>query len=80
MVNGQFDRITVDPARLGGKPCIRGLRISAGMLVQMVAAGKTVEEITSEYPYLDSEDVRQALAYSAALAENEYHLQLRPPA
>lgn len=80
MVNGQFDRITVDPERLGGKPCIRGLRISAGMLVQMVAAGKTVEEITSEYPYLDGEDVRQALAYSAALTENEYHLQLRPPA
>jgi uncharacterized protein (DUF433 family) len=80
MVNTQFDRITVNPDRLGGKPCIRGLRISVGMVVQMVAAGKTIEEIISEYPYLEAEDVRQALAYSAALAENEYHLALRPSA
>jgi uncharacterized protein (DUF433 family) len=76
----QFDRVTVDPDRLGGKPCIRGLRISVGMVVQMVAAGKTTEGIISEYPYLEAEDVRQALAYSAALAENEYHLALRPSA
>jgi uncharacterized protein (DUF433 family) len=74
MVIAQFDRITVDPERLGGKPCIRGLRISVGMLVEMVAAGKTTEEIITEYPYLEPEDVREALAYSAALAENEYHL------
>jgi uncharacterized protein (DUF433 family) len=80
MVNAQFDRITVDPGRLGGKPCIRDLRISVGMVVQMVAAGKTTEEILSEYPYLEWEDIRQALAYSAALAENEYHLVLRPSA
>lgn len=80
MVNAGFDRITVDPGRLGGKPCIRGLRISVGMIVQMVAAGKAIDEITSEYPYLDAEDVRQALAYAAALAENEYHLALRPSA
>lgn len=80
MARSQFDRITVDSGRLGGKPCIRELRISVGMVVQMVAGGKTVEDITSEYPYLENEDVRQALAYSAALAENEYHLQLRPPA
>jgi uncharacterized protein (DUF433 family) len=80
MVVAQFDRVTVDPDRLGGKPCIRGLRISVGMVVQMVAAGKTVENIVSEYPYLEAEDVRQALAYSAALAENEYHLALRPSA
>lgn len=80
METAQFDRITVNPARLGGKPCIRELRISVGMIVQMVAAGKTAEDITVEYPYLDAEDVRQALAYSAALAENEYHLALRPPA
>jgi len=82
MVNTQFDRITVNPDPLGGKPCIRGLRISVGMVVQMVAAGKTIEEVISEYPYLEAEDVRQALAYSAALAENEYHyhLALRPSA
>jgi uncharacterized protein (DUF433 family) len=79
-VNPQFDRITVDPDRLGGKPCIRELRISVGMVVQMVAAGKTTDEILAEYPYLEAEDVKQALAYSAALAENEYHLVLRPSA
>ncbi|MPY82795.1 MAG: DUF433 domain-containing protein [Actinophytocola sp.] len=80
MVNAELDRITVDPAVLGGKPCIRGLRISVGMIVQMVAAGKTVDDILSEYPYLEAEDVRQALTYAAALAENEYHLAFRPSA
>lgn len=80
MVNVQFDRITVDPERLGGKPCIRWLRVSVGLIVQMVAAGKTTAEIIAEYPHLEPEDVRQALAYSAALAENEYHLALRPSA
>jgi uncharacterized protein (DUF433 family) len=75
-----FDRITVDPEVLGGKACVRGLRISVGMIVQMVAAGKSTEQIIDEYPYLEAEDVRQALAYSAHLAESEYHLALRPPA
>jgi uncharacterized protein (DUF433 family) len=80
MVNAPFDRITVDPDRQGGKACIRELRISVGMVVQMVAAGKTIDEILAEYPYLEAEDVKQALAYSADLAENEYHLVLRPSA
>lgn len=75
-----LDRITVDPHKLGGKPCIRGLRISVGMIVQMMAAGKTTEQILSEYPYLELEDIQQALAYSAALAENEFHLELKQPA
>lgn len=48
------------------------------MVVQMVAAGKTIDEIITDYPYLEAEDVRQALAYAAALAENECHLVLRP--
>lgn len=80
MTTRRFDRITVDPARLGGKPCIRELRLSVGMIVEMVAAGKSTEVILDEYPYLEAEDIRQALAYSAALAENEYHLDLRPTA
>ncbi|WP_152360108.1 DUF433 domain-containing protein [Microlunatus speluncae] len=80
MTTRRFDRITVDPAQLGGKPCIRGLRISVGMIVEMFAAGKSTEVILDEYPYLEGEDIRQALAYSAALAENEYHLDLRPTA
>lgn len=80
MTNAQLDRITVDPARLGGKPCVRGLRISVGMIVQMVAAGKTIEQITTEYAYLEPEDVRQALMYSAAVVENEYYLEPRSSA
>ncbi len=51
-----------------------------GMIVEMFAAGKSTEVILDEYPYLEGEDIRQALAYSAALAENEYHLDLRPTA
>jgi uncharacterized protein (DUF433 family) len=51
-----------------------------GVIVQMVAAGKSVQDITSEYPYLEDEDVRQAHGHSAALAESEYHLELRRPA
>ena len=80
MASARFDRITVDPARLGGKPCIRDLRISVGMITQMVAGGKDTRTILDEYPYLDAEDIRQALSYSAALAENEYYLDLRQPA
>jgi uncharacterized protein (DUF433 family) len=75
-----FDRITVDPEVLGGKPCIRGMRISVGMIVQMVATGTSAQQIVDEYPYLQAEDVQQALEYSAALAEGEYHLVLRPSA
>jgi uncharacterized protein (DUF433 family) len=77
---GRFDRITVDPDVLGGKPCVRGIRISVGMVVQMVAAGKSAQQIVAEYPYLEAADVQQALEYSAALAESEYHLALRPSA
>lgn len=50
------------------------------MIVEMFAAGKSTEAILEEYPYLEAEDIRQALAYSAALVENEYHLDLRPTA
>lgn len=80
MVAADFDRITVDPGVLGGKPCIRGMRISVGMIVQMVAPGKSAAEIVGEYPYLQVEDVQQSLAYSAGLAEGEFHLALRPSA
>lgn len=76
----EFDRITVDPEALGSKPCVRGLRMSVGMVVQMVAAGRSAQQIVAEYPYLEIEDVQQALEYSVALAESEYHLALRPSA
>ncbi|HEX3971455.1 MAG TPA: DUF433 domain-containing protein [Stellaceae bacterium] len=65
----QLDRITFDPAVMGGKPCIRGLRVTVGMLVGLVASGHTAEEILKLYPCLEEEDVRQALSYAAWRAE-----------
>ena len=61
----RFPRITFDPAVMGGKPCIRGLRVTVGMLVGLMAAGRTHEEILKAYPYVDEEDLRQALSYAA---------------
>ena len=58
-------RITFDPNVMGGKPCIRGLRVTVGMIVGLVAAGHTNAEILTAYPYLEEEDIREALAYAA---------------
>jgi uncharacterized protein (DUF433 family) len=60
-----LDRITFDSCVMGGKPCIRGLRVTAGMIVGLVAAGRTRDEILKLYPYLEAEDIRQALSYAA---------------
>jgi len=60
-----FDRITSDADILGGKACIRGMRISVSLIVNLVANGMTVEEILDEYPDLEAEDVQQALHYAA---------------
>ncbi|HEX4193676.1 MAG TPA: DUF433 domain-containing protein [Stellaceae bacterium] len=65
----QLDRVTFDPAVMGGKPCIRGLRVTVGMVVGLVASGHTAEEILKLYPYLEEQDVRQALSYAAWRAE-----------
>lgn len=65
----QLDRITMDPQVMGGKPCVRGLRVTVGTLVGLVAAGRTTAEILSLYPYLESEDIQQALSYAAWRAE-----------
>ena len=65
----QLDRITFDPAVMGGKPCIRGLRVTVGMVVGLVAAGHTAREILALYPYLEEDDIRQALSYAAWRAE-----------
>jgi len=64
-----LDRITFDPAVMGGKPCIRGMRVTAGMLVGLVASGKTREQILALYPYLEAEDITQALRYAAWRSE-----------
>lgn len=60
-----FDRITQNPGVLSGKPCIRGLRISVGMIVSELAGGQTIDEILDDFPYLTREDILQALAYAA---------------
>ncbi len=61
----QFDRITLNPALMGGKPCIRGMRVTVGTLVGLVAAGHSFADILKAYPYLEQDDLREALAYAA---------------
>jgi uncharacterized protein (DUF433 family) len=60
-----FDRITVDPNKMGGVPCIRGLRMPVATVVAMVADGMTVDEILREHPTLEPDDIREALLYAA---------------
>ena len=62
-------RITLDPRVMGGKPCIRGMRVTVGTIVGLIACGKTVEDILVEYPYLEREDVMEALSYAAWRSE-----------
>ncbi len=64
-----LDRITQEPDVMGGKPCIRGMRVTVGMIVGQVAAGHSIEEILADYPYLEHEDVLQALRYAAWRSE-----------
>jgi len=58
-------RITFDSKIMGGKPCIRGMRVTVGMIVGLMAAGHSFEEILKSYPYLEEEDLREALRYAA---------------
>jgi uncharacterized protein (DUF433 family) len=58
-------RITLDPDVMGGKPCIRGMRITVGTIVGLVASGRTVPEILAAYAYLEEADIREALTYAA---------------
>lgn len=74
-----LDRITFDPLVMGGKPCIRGMRITVGTIVGMVATGKREEDILELYPYLELEDIRQALSWAAWRAE-EVEVPLHPAA
>jgi uncharacterized protein (DUF433 family) len=74
-----FSRITRNPAVMGGKPCIRGLRVTVGMIVGQVGAGRTIDELLADYPYLEREDVLEALRYAAWRAqEREVELASRP--
>lgn len=72
-----IDRITFDPEVMGGKPCIRGMRVTVGMIVGLMAAGRAKADILKLYPYLEDEDIAQALAYAAWRTE-EIELPLVP--
>ncbi|MBI5814867.1 MAG: DUF433 domain-containing protein [Nitrospinae bacterium] len=65
----QFDRITQQPEVMGGKPCIRGMRVTVGMIVGQIGAGHSIEDILKDYPYLEREDIFQAIRYAAWRAE-----------
>lgn len=65
----ELDRITLDAKAMGGKPCIKGTRVTVGTIVGLVAAGRTIDEVLVAYPYLVRADVLQALTYAAWRAE-----------
>ncbi|MBS0446596.1 MAG: DUF433 domain-containing protein [Proteobacteria bacterium] len=65
----QLDRITQQPEVMGGKACIRGMRVTVGTVVGQIGAGRSVDDILADYPYLEREDVMQALRYAAWRAE-----------
>jgi uncharacterized protein (DUF433 family) len=73
-----LNRITFDPGVMGGKPCIRGMRVTVGMIVGLLASGHEKEEILKLYPYLEPNDIDEALAYAAWRAE-EIEGRLPPP-
>ena len=64
-----FDRITFRPGVMGGKACIRGMRVTVGMLVGQVGSGRSIDSLLTDYPYLERKDILQALRYAAWLAE-----------
>ncbi len=68
-----FNRITFDSHVMGGRACLRGMRVTVSLLVNLVANGMTIDEIIAAYPYVEPEDVRQALQYAAWLAEETVH-------
>ena len=66
-----FDRITIEPGKMGGKPCVRGMRVPVSLVVNLVANGMRSDEIRRDYPYLEQEDVRQCLLYAAAAVRGD---------
>jgi uncharacterized protein (DUF433 family) len=66
-----FDRIMFDLQVMGGRACIRGIRVTVSLILNLIANGMTTEEIVAAYPYLETEDVHQALRYAAWLAEEQ---------
>jgi uncharacterized protein (DUF433 family) len=70
-----FERITFDPNVLGGRPCIRGMRIPVSVIVGQFAHGATEKEILEDYPDLEVEDIRQALEYAAWLTQEQVFIK-----
>lgn len=68
-----FDRISFDPNLMGGSACIRGMRVTVSLVVNLIAGGMSVPEIMKAYPYLEQEDIRQALRYAAWLADDSVY-------
>ena len=73
-ISQSFDRITVDPNIMNGKPCIRGMRIQVSLILNLMANGMTVKDIIKAYPYIEPEDITQCLRYAAWLAEDRIEL------
>lgn len=69
----KFNRITFDPKIMGGRACIRGMRIPVSVIVGQIAHGATVQEVLADYPDLEQEDITQALEYAAWLAQEEVY-------
>lgn len=74
-----LDRITIEPGKMGGQPCIRGHRFTVEHLLRLLGAGWTLEQVREDFPFIEAEDVRQAIAY-AARSLREYHLPVKQPA
>jgi uncharacterized protein (DUF433 family) len=71
-MNPLLERITIDPAVCFGKPCIRGTRIWVSLLLDFLAAGMSLDDILTDYPYLVEEDIRAAIAYGAEMSRERY--------
>jgi uncharacterized protein (DUF433 family) len=67
---GKMDRITRNPAVMGGKACVRGMRVTVSMIVGQIGAGHSIDELLASYPYLEREDILQALRYAAWMSED----------
>ena len=70
-----FDRVTMEPGKMGGQPCIRGHRFTVEHLLGLVGAGWTLEEIQGDFPFIEAADIQQAIAY-ASFTVREYHLPI----
>ena len=71
-----FERITQNPTQMGGKACVRNMRVTAGMIVGQIGSGRSIDEMLADYPYLAREDIFQALRYAARLARGREELTL----